>query len=301
MEEKLSMETPAKILEALAAEPKNLWKRILVIAVVLVIAAWGASSVNFNGVTQSGAKIAGSVINGILHPNTELLFGLGTDGVPYLVLQTIAIAILGTVFGALLAVPVSFLSATNIVPRPVAMVFRALVLFIRTIPSLMWALIWIRVTGPGAFCGVVTQSICSIGMVSKMYITAIENLDTGILESLDAAGCNTFEKIRVGPRWFFSVDLSISQVPETAHRRAVPGFPPVSRTDQAHQICKEHRQDSWTEDPLPYRFSRALAGFRPSLKRQYTAALQHPPGKRHGVWECITAVLLHRPFPGDGT
>ena len=31
-----------------------------------------------------------------------------------------------------------------------------------------------------------------------MYITAIENLDTGILESLDAAGCNTFEKIRVG-------------------------------------------------------------------------------------------------------
>ena len=198
MEEKLSMETPAKILEALAAEPKNLWKRILVIAVVLVIAAWGASSVNFNGVTQSGAKIAGSVINGILHPNTELLFGLGTDGVPYLVLQTIAIAILGTVFGALLAVPVSFLSATNIVPRPVAMVFRALVLFIRTIPSLMWALIWIRVTGPGAFCGVVTQSICSIGMVSKMYITAIENLDTGILESLDAAGCNTFEKIRVG-------------------------------------------------------------------------------------------------------
>ena len=76
--------------------------------------------------------------------------------------------------------------------------FRALILLIRTIPSLVWALVWIRVTGPGAFCGVVTQSICSIGMISKMYITAIEDLDTRILESLDAAGCTRFQKIRYG-------------------------------------------------------------------------------------------------------
>lgn len=198
MNQRETMNHDENILEVLNSEPKNLWKRVLIFLVVLIIAVWGASSVGFAGVTKNGINIALSVINGILHPNTELLFGLGTDGVPFLVLQTIAIAILGTIFGALLAIPISFLSATNIVPRPVALVFRALVLFIRTIPSLMWALIWIRVTGPGAFCGVVTQSICSIGMVSKMYITAIENLDTGILESLDAAGCNTFEKIRVG-------------------------------------------------------------------------------------------------------
>ena len=57
---------------------------------------------------------------------------------------------------------------------------------------------WIRVTGPGAFCGVVTQSVCSIGMISKMYITAIEDLDTKILESLDAMGCTPFQKIRYG-------------------------------------------------------------------------------------------------------
>ena len=69
---------------------------------------------------------------------------------------------------------------------------------IRTIPSLVWALVWIRVTGPNAFCGVVTQSICSIGMISKMYITAIADVDTRILESLDAAGCTAFQKIRYG-------------------------------------------------------------------------------------------------------
>ena len=79
-----------------------------------------------------------------------------------------------------------------------AYIFRVFILLIRTIPSLVWALMWIRVTGPGAFCGVVTQSVCSIGMISKMYITAIEDLDTKILESLDAMGCTPFQKIRYG-------------------------------------------------------------------------------------------------------
>ena len=78
----------------------------------------------------------------------------------------------------------------------------------------MWALVWIRVTGPGPFCGVVTQSICSIGMISKMFVTAIEDLDTGILESLDAAGCNTFEKIRFG----ILPQLSASFISSTIYR-----------------------------------------------------------------------------------
>ncbi|MCR5228988.1 MAG: phosphonate ABC transporter, permease protein PhnE [Solobacterium sp.] len=186
------------VLEQLQAEPKNLWKRVLIFIVLLFIVAWGSSTIEYNGLTAKGTGIAYGIIYGIFHPNKALLFDMSDAGVPYLVLQTIAIAVLGTIFGAILAIPVSFLASTNIVPKPVAYFFRALILMIRTIPSMIWALVWIRVTGPGAFCGVVTQSICSIGMISKMYITAIEDLDTGILESLDAAGCNTFEKIRVG-------------------------------------------------------------------------------------------------------
>ena len=186
------------ILEKLYSEPNNLWLRLLIVFVIIIVAAWGSTSLSFSGITEKGMNVAKSVFHGIIYPDTELLFNFTKDGVPFLVLQTIAIAVLGTINGAILAIPISFLASTNIVPKPVAYIFRALILFVRCIPSLLWALIWIRVTGPGAFCGVATQSICSIGMISKMYITAIENLDTGILESLDAAGCNTFEKIRVG-------------------------------------------------------------------------------------------------------
>ena len=152
-------------------------------------------------------------MRGLASPNWDLLLGritenttttkilgitVSTEGVPYLLFQTIAIAFLGTIIGGLLAVPISFLACDRVVPKWVAKIFQLLILLIRTIPSLVWALVWIRVTGPNAFCGVVTQSVCSIGMISKMYITAIEDLDVRILESLDASGCNGFQKIRCG-------------------------------------------------------------------------------------------------------
>ncbi len=190
--------TNENVLEQLYSEPKNLWKRLLIGAILIILVIWGNSDSQFQGLTEKGLNVAKAIVYGITHPETMLLFDLSDKGIPYLVLETISIAFLSTFIGACLAIPISFLSSTNIVPKPVAYVFRAITLLIRTIPSLIWALIWIRVTGPGAFCGVITQSICSIGMISKMNISAIENLDTGVLEALDACGANTFEKIRCG-------------------------------------------------------------------------------------------------------
>ncbi|MEG0742083.1 MAG: phosphonate ABC transporter, permease protein PhnE [Clostridia bacterium] len=192
------MEVRKEILQAYEMRPRRWWLYTLVVLIVAVILGWSGSSIQFKGFATKGIEVANGIFWGITHPDTHLLFSLSTDCVPYLLFETVAIAILGTIFGGLLAIPFSFLASTNIVPKWVAWIFRTLILLIRTIPSLVWALVWIRVTGPGAFCGVVTQSICSIGMISKMYITAIEDMDTGVLESLDAAGCNIFRKIRYG-------------------------------------------------------------------------------------------------------
>ena len=100
--------------------------------------------------------------------------------------------------GAVLAIPLSFLTASNLVPKPIAFVGRMAIMAIRTVPSLVYGLMFVRVTGMGAFAGLMTMALSSIGMVSKMYIEAIEDLDVKILESLDAAGCTTFQKIRYG-------------------------------------------------------------------------------------------------------
>jgi len=184
--------------EMYARRPRKWWVTLLVVLIVVSLVGWSSSDVSFSGLTATGSQVAKGVVSGIFSPDLKLMFGTGDTDVPYLLLQTIAIAVLGTIFGAILAIPFAFLSATNVMPKPVAYLFRILILLIRTIPSLVWALMWIRVTGPGAQCGVITQSVCSIGMISKMYITAIEDLDTRILESLDAMGCTPFQKIRYG-------------------------------------------------------------------------------------------------------
>ncbi len=189
---------PVSIEEAYELRPRLWWVYTLIVLIVASLLTWSGTAVEFKGFANKGIEVAKGVGYGLIHPDTNLLFNITTEGVPYQLFQTVAIAVLGTLIGGLLAVPFSFLASDKIVPKWVAFITNAIILVIRTIPSLVWALVWIRVTGPNAFCGVVTQSVCSIGMISKMYITAIEDIDTRILESLDASGCTTFQKIRYG-------------------------------------------------------------------------------------------------------
>ena len=196
---KLNMlDRPMSIEEAYEARPRLWWLYTLILLIVVALLGWSGTAVEWKGFASKGIEVAKGVGNGLLHPDMNLLLNLTDQGVPYQLFQTVAIAVLGTLIGGLLAVPFSFLASDKIVPKWLAVITNAVILIIRTIPSLVWALVWIRVTGPNAFCGVVTQSVCSIGMISKMYITAIEDIDTRILESLDASGCTTFQKIRYG-------------------------------------------------------------------------------------------------------
>ncbi len=195
---KLLTDRPLTIEEAYEARPRLWWVYTLIVLIVASLLTWSGTAVRFGGFATKGIEVAKGVGNGLLHPDMNLLLNLTPEGVPYQLFQTVAIAVLGTLIGGLLAVPFSFLASDKIVPRWVAFITSAVILIIRTIPSLVWALVWIRVTGPNAFCGVVTQSVCSIGMISKMYITAIEDIDVRILESLDASGCTAFQKIRYG-------------------------------------------------------------------------------------------------------
>lgn len=182
----------------LAAAPKN-YRYILAISLILIILfVWSLSTVHFNNIETSGLIIARSIITGILQPDLELLFNLTNQGVFYLLFETMAIAFLGTIIGSILAIPLAFLSAKNVVPKPIAYITKILLICIRTIPAIVYGLMFIRVTGQGPFAGVLTMAFVSIGMLSKLYTDIIEDLDTKVLESMTSIGCNTFEKIRFG-------------------------------------------------------------------------------------------------------
>ena len=187
-----------KIQKAYASAPKTWLWQLLAAFIVVCLLAWSGTAVRISTPTSNGLEVAKNIISGIFHPSGKLLFTLGTNGVPYLLLETFCIAFLGTIVGAVISLPLSFVSASNLVPRPIALIGRVIIAAIRTIPAFVYGLMFIRVTGPGPFAGLLTMSLCSIGMVSKMFIESIEDLDKRILESLDAAGCTTFEKIRYG-------------------------------------------------------------------------------------------------------
>ena len=168
----------------LQKEP-NLWiNKALTVLFVLAIVAWASIGINFSGVKEGGIDIAKNVMSGIIHPDMEMLLDFKA-GVPALLLETVCIALIGTLIGTILAIPLGSIGLFIIAG-------------LRTFPAFVYGLMFIRVTGPGAFAGVLTVSVISIGMIAKLFIEAIEDLDTKILESLDAAGCNTFEKIRYG-------------------------------------------------------------------------------------------------------
>ena len=182
----------------LSQEPSKKKQYALLTIIIVAALIWSLSAIQFNATDDGGAKIAGKIILGILQPDMELLWNFTNQGVFYLLFETICIAFLGTIFGAILSIPVAFLMAPSIVPKPVYLFTRFFVIVLRTVPALVYGLMFVRVTGPGPFAGVMTMSLTSIGMVSKLYVDVIEDIDVGILEAMDAMGCTTFEKIRFG-------------------------------------------------------------------------------------------------------
>ena len=182
------------IKKQLEKQPNTWISKSLTVLFILLLIVWASKGINFSGIKSNGVDIAKNVLSGIIHPDVKMLL----TEVPALLLETICIALIGTLIGAILAVPLAFISSTNIMPKWVSAIGLFIIAALRTFPAFVYGLMFIRVTGPGAFAGVLTVSVISIGMIAKLFIESIEDLDTRILESLDAAGCNTFEKIRYG-------------------------------------------------------------------------------------------------------
>ena len=137
------------------------------------------------------------MVSGLLHPGLGLLF-FETDasGLGYLLLETVCIALAGTCLGTVLAVPLSFLGTGRLMPKPVALGFRLVIMAIRSVPFMIYGLIFIRVTGPGPFAGVLTLAVCSVGLLSKRFTEAIEAMDFRAFHALEAMGVSRLLRIR---------------------------------------------------------------------------------------------------------
>ena len=106
-------------------------------------------------------------------------------------IETLNIATLGTILAIVLALPVGMLAASNLVPfKAINYLARLVLVSSRSVNSLVWALLFIAVFGPGALAGTLAIGFRSIGFVGKLFGEALEETARGPVEALTAVGAS---------------------------------------------------------------------------------------------------------------
>ena len=110
-------------------------------------------------------------------------------GIHDAMVETLHIATLGTLLAIVLAVPVGIMGANNIVRLPLLNWLAKLILVSsRSVNSLVWALLFVAIFGPGPLAGTVCIGFRSVGFVGKLFAEALEEVNSGPVEALTAAG-----------------------------------------------------------------------------------------------------------------
>jgi phosphonate transport system permease protein len=134
-----------------------------------------------------------SAVGGLI-PSEPLLLTIG------LMVETIFMGMMATFFGILLSIPISFLAARNLMsgsPITYAIYFitRTVLNIVRAIEPLIWALIAVVWVGLGPFAGILALTIHSVAALGKLYSEAIEGIDAGPIEAIEATGATRLQTI----------------------------------------------------------------------------------------------------------
>jgi phosphonate transport system permease protein len=137
----------------------------------------------------TGVHGMADIIRRSVPPNVS---GLGSQLWP--ALETVDIGIFGTVFAVIFALPLAILAARNTTPAKPAYVFaRGLIAICRSVPDLVWALLFVTAVGLGPFAGALALTIHSVGMLGRLLAEVIEDMDMGPMEALASTGAGRLQ------------------------------------------------------------------------------------------------------------
>ncbi len=112
--------------------------------------------------------------------------------------ETIEIALLATFNSIVISFVLSIGAAQNIAPKWIVVTVRMMLNGVRTIPSLIWALLAVVVAGPGPLAGVIALTFYSIGYLGKFYSEAFESVDIEVARGLRAIGADPIQAFQYG-------------------------------------------------------------------------------------------------------
>lgn len=156
--------------------------------------------------SENFGDIIGKIIDAPA-PNWLVSLGLARkdQNIPTLVpgkmAETIALGLMATFVSTILAVPLSFFAAHNIMTRipggiVVYYAMRTLLNIVRAIDTVIWGLVVVVWIGLGPFAGMLALTIHSVAALGKLYSEEIEHIDLGPIEAVTASGANLFQVVR---------------------------------------------------------------------------------------------------------
>jgi len=165
-------------------------------AVMVALAVYGFWRLEFSlGRVGSGLGQIGHFISLMFPPSPGRHLGLFLNALA----ETLAIALLGTLIAALVAFPVGFLAAKNIVPNVFAhFAVRRFLDTIRGVDVLIWALIFVNVVGLGPFAGILAIAVSDFGTFGKLFSEAIETADRKPMDGIRSTGGSELHAVRFG-------------------------------------------------------------------------------------------------------
>ena len=178
-----------------SAEIKKTWwrftpaQRLARFAVYLALAIAIVASARTVEIVPEFLSDAPEQMRDLLSRMWPIAFYHYPQGVHDALVETLHIASLGTILAVLMALPIGILSANNITSnRPLNYFGKLLLVSSRSVNSLVWALLFVAVFGPGALAGTLAIAFRSIGFVGKLAAEALEEANRGPIEALQAAG-----------------------------------------------------------------------------------------------------------------
>ncbi|MEM1332362.1 MAG: phosphonate ABC transporter, permease protein PhnE [Actinomycetota bacterium] len=116
-----------------------------------------------------------------------------------LLVDTFFMAFLGTVIGVVLSIPLGLAASRNVVRNPIVRgSSRGLIAFARAVPSLVLALVFVRVFGIGPIAGILAIGLHSIGFCGKLFSAAADNIELGPRDGVASTGASRGQELLTG-------------------------------------------------------------------------------------------------------
>ncbi|MGV2985211.1 phosphonate ABC transporter, permease protein PhnE [Microbacterium sp. AGC85] len=164
------------------------------IPVAIIVLFWSAGGVGFDFLKLGeGAINMGEFLSRLFPPDFSKIGIILT-----LLLETLQMAIIATVLGAVLSLIVAFGAASNIAPRWLYYPSRWVMNIIRSVPDLVFALMFVSAVGLGPFAGILAMTLGSLGSIGKIFAEAMESVDRGPITAMQAVGASKRQVIQYG-------------------------------------------------------------------------------------------------------